>query len=732
MADEKKNQPESQKQRWLKYGSNVAVASIVVIALAVLVTYLAQSARKRVDTTRSGQYSLKPQTKEIVKELKQPIRLISLYSAPTADDYKARSGTESDADRRVREQAAEEKQWRYEAVNDMVQEYARASDKIKAEAIDPLADPAKVDMLVAQLTETYGGEVKKYRDFIDTYREKTFPEIKNLAAQEAAAVAKVTVPENSEDEQLQAIDGAKFTVVQFPKVLEQINTLIKRPLEQKPPDYKGAVDAIQSGTSQFDAFLGQIIAAFNSAKTSEKLPADVKAYINESLPRYEAIKKLTTSVLDQVKGLGELKLDKLRESLRARDSILVLGDSDLKVLTSDQVWQNDVDRQAMGAGRQVVKPKFAGEQQITTAILSLTQKPRKIAFVRPSGPPVAESGIPGFQRGGMLGAIADRLRSYNFEVIEKDLSGMSAMQAQMQGQPAPEEPSDEELKDAIWVVVNLPSQQQNPMMGAMSPTIAPKIMEHLNAGGSALVMTLPNADKLDEAFADWGVQMATDQIIVHEAAGADSVRSTDMIEEAKKIPYIFALNEFGDHLLAKPIRGLDAIMVPIIPVRTQSKPGVTATPLLPIPQQPKAWAETDMSSVSRPGVTPNFDEKTGDIAGPLFGGAALEREGKGRLVVIGSLQFATDGLISIPDEEMLQRGVFVARFPANAELVTNSIFWLAKMEPMIAISPAAMEVSRIGPISPGLLTFWRVGVLLVGLPALVVLAGVGVYVSRKN
>ena len=31
----------------------------------MLVTYLAQTARKRVDTTSSGQYSLKPQTKEI-------------------------------------------------------------------------------------------------------------------------------------------------------------------------------------------------------------------------------------------------------------------------------------------------------------------------------------------------------------------------------------------------------------------------------------------------------------------------------------------------------------------------------------------------------------------------------------------------------------------------------------------------------------------------------------------
>ena len=59
----------------------------------------------------------------------------------------------------------------------------------------------------------------------------------------------------------------------------------------------------------------------------------------------------------------------------------------------------------------------------------------------------------------------------------------------------------------------------------------------------------------------------------------------------------------------------------------------------------------------------------------------------------------------------------------------RSAHWAAAW---IAISPAAMEVSRIGPISPGMLQFWRVGVLLIGLPALVLLAGVGVYWSRRD
>jgi len=90
-------------------------------------------------------------------------------------------------------------------------------------------------------------------------------------------------------------------------------------------------------------------------------------------------------------------------------------------------------------------------------------------------------------------------------------------------------------------------------------------------------------------------------------------------------------------------------------------------------------------------------------------------------------------LVRFPDPTMLRRGVVVSRFPGNLELATNSIFWLAKLDPMIAISPTAMDVSRIsGDMSPGMLRFWRIGVLLVLLPGLVIAGGLSVYAARKE
>src|SRR5438093_1467746 len=82
------NQPqyESQKERWLKYGANVAIASVGVILLAGVIVYLAQRTGKRIDTTESRAYSLKPQTINILKDVKGKTKLVSLYRSVVRDD----------------------------------------------------------------------------------------------------------------------------------------------------------------------------------------------------------------------------------------------------------------------------------------------------------------------------------------------------------------------------------------------------------------------------------------------------------------------------------------------------------------------------------------------------------------------------------------------------------------------------------------------------------------------
>src|SRR5688500_184114 len=88
--------PETQKQRWMKYGANVALASVVVVLLGVILAALAQQswAKVHVDTTQAGLYSLKPQTKAILKDLKQDVRIVSLYARTEPRPGKEREHTD--------------------------------------------------------------------------------------------------------------------------------------------------------------------------------------------------------------------------------------------------------------------------------------------------------------------------------------------------------------------------------------------------------------------------------------------------------------------------------------------------------------------------------------------------------------------------------------------------------------------------------------------------------------
>jgi hypothetical protein len=323
--------------------------------------------------------------------------------------------------------------------------------------------------------------------------------------------------------------------------------------------------------------------------------------------------------------------------------------------------------------------------------------------------------------------VADRLRGYNFDVVEKDLSGMYAMQAQMQGQPAAPEPSDEEIKNALWIVINVPSGSQ---MGP-TPAISQKVSEHLHNGGSAMILTLRGGDNMADVLKEWGIEMIPDAVVVHDVPKGERARSTDIGEEVQRVPYVFVTSKYGEHLFTQPLRSLETLLAFPIPVKTSSAPGVKVIPLLPIPEDAKVWGERNLDSLGTDDM--KFDESgpMADLTGPFWTGAAAEKD-KSRLVVFGVLQSFTNEVVNWPDSEMLKRGIPVRRFPGNGELFADAVFWLARMEPMIAISPAAMEVSRLAPMSDALLNSWRVGVLLILLPGLVLAAGIWMYFARRD
>jgi hypothetical protein len=181
------------------------------------------------------------------------------------------------------------------------------------------------------------------------------------------------------------------------------------------------------------------------------------------------------------------------------------------------------------------------------------------------------------------------------------------------------------------------------------------------------------------------------------------------------------------------LHSLDSLLFPLLLVKTHDVKDVTITPLLPVPGAPKSpasWGDTDLTSLEQ-NKTPAFDPKV-DVAPPLFAGASAEKASGQRVVVIGSPYSFFNDTLSRVDPDLARKRIFVPRFPGNLELFTNSIFWLAHQDSMISISPAAMQVQRIADMSDAKLNAWRIGVLLMGLPGLVIVAGFMMYFARRD
>jgi hypothetical protein len=703
--------PQSQHERWVKYGANVALSVLVGIALVILCTYLAQARDKRIDTTAEGVYSLKPQTLSIIQNLKSPIKIVSLYSKQSSrEDIDTYSQT----------------------VQDLLDEYRASGNKIEVDFIDPLTQPAKADALINEVTTKYGGEVKAYSAFLADYA-KQYDDLKKKITDEDTTIHAVPFDKVTSPTLGQSLMSVIDTIDQLPDLLEQTKDNVDRKLKQKPPDYKGAVDAVQQNMDDLTQEIAALEQEASKDKDDKGSPQPVKDYLTDSQPRFDEIKTSAATLEDQAKKLGDLKLDTLRQSLKEKDSILVMGENDMRVLAFDQVWKDDAQAIRQYAQTGKIKPVFAGEQLITTAIYGLTQaKKTMVVFVRPSGPPLCDPGMPPFQAGGPLSQAADRLREYNFDVQEKDLSGQYAMQAQEQGQPAPPEPSDAEMQDAIWVVIAAPSQNNQGPMGPIPSPIGPKLLEHLSLGGSAFVLPFPQEDSPVNPLKDWGIDLRTDAVAVHDVPPQQTA-SDDPAQQLQQYPFVFNIRDYGDFPITRPLRSLDSLLVPLLPVKTHDVKDITVTPLLLIPGAPSAppsWGETDLVSLQQ-NKQPVFDPKV-DIAPPLYAGAAAEKSNGQRVVVIASPYFIFNQTLSEVDPDLARKRIFVPRFPGNMELFSNSMFWLAHQDSMISISPAAMQVERIADMSDATLNAWRVGLLLVGLPGAVIVAGFLMYFARRD
>jgi len=100
--------------RTARYGSNALVMSLAFLGILGLLNFIGNRQHQRFDLTETREFSLSPQTIQILKSLKEPLRVTAFYTAGAYD----------------RQQA-----------EDRLKEYSQHTDKLTYEFIDPDMQP---------------------------------------------------------------------------------------------------------------------------------------------------------------------------------------------------------------------------------------------------------------------------------------------------------------------------------------------------------------------------------------------------------------------------------------------------------------------------------------------------------------------------------------------------------------------------------------------------------------
>jgi len=763
-----------QRRRWLVFGSNVAIMIALATALVVGVVYLATlglTGRARSDWTASGRFSISPRSERLLDELDTldiDVRITNLYS-------------------HTPEIPGSQEQWR--RVQDLLEEYDVASGHVEVEDVNPAVDVGGVEELIHRLTQRYAGELRKPKRLVERFKALHTDVRKHLDAEakrlNAAAdawkggpaeavdtlrmVADVwrqlimigdVAAANIEDLSAQALPAYADALEQARAYLSQVRErfaavpdALKR-IEEQAGDAKipDAVKQLLAGAEEAYAPLRKHIEAFEKDATIDETELDrVRREINRGqtvlIETYAPRGVIQTPVADADRvekaalpagaltvqpppeGDGQEVLtppDALEAVKKAlQDAGIPVASAEIQprpdkieVVSFDDVWvRNPSAYENPGAPERL----FAGEQAISSTLLGMvhTRKPA-LLFVTAGGPAVTP--MPNPMGGGTpapYAEMAERLRRANFIVEDWNV------------QRDTELPVIEDASRIILVLV--PPQQPNPQMPVPPPSPESYVpaVDMIRQGAPAILLLQPTTMFQQPApYADlcslFGVDAQLNAVAVHSvpAGGGD---------RRQAIPDLL-LTDYANHEITLPINGLPLLLYrggsPLV-IEKELPDGVTAKPLIEMPASPDYWADTVPFEAMQGRATRDDAE---DLAGPLPLAVAATRtvgDKQQKVVLFGNANFARDVVAFNREPVMYADHIEMQdRFPGNAELFVNACLWVAGSEHLIAVSPEALEARRIGDLGS-----WQLPIqifLIVGLPVLVLAAGILVYVVRRR
>jgi ABC-type uncharacterized transport system involved in gliding motility auxiliary subunit len=408
--------------------------------------------------------------------------------------------------------------------------------------------------------------------------------------------------------------------------------------------------------------------------------------VQELLARYGAASdKVSVSYIDPEKE--PLRTTQLAEQygVQVADTVVFVYGDRTKYVTSDQMAEMDYSGMQYGQGPTM--RSFKGEEQFTSAILSLVAPDvPKVYFVTGHGEAALESGA-GAERS--LRILEESLKRENMETADTSLlSG--------------EVPGD---ADVLAII--------GPTRAYTEPEIE-ALDAFLDGGGRLLVALDPLIEptgtmrptRLESLLAERGVTVHDDLVV----------------DPSRRLPFYDLSAVYLEDFPAHPLtRGLEGFAVLFTVARSLAAEGEGATAV--VQTSDEGWGETDLGMLLR-GDPVEFGDT--DNPGPAAVGVAVEAAAAGlevddaapfeyRLVVFGDSDFLTD--IDISNA-------------GNAVLAAGALNWLAAREDLVGIPPRDVEQVSLFLTREQMRNLLLL--VLVAMPGAAIIAGILVWRRRRH
>ncbi len=412
--------------------------------------------------------------------------------------------------------------------------------------------------------------------------------------------------------------------------------------------------------------------------------------IQELLERYKAASdKITVEYIDPERE--PLKTTQLAEQygVQVADTVVFSFGDRTKYVTSDQMAEMDYSGMQYGQGPTM--RSFKGEEQFTSAILSLVAPDvPKVYFVTGHGEASVE-GIGGGAADRGLSVLADTLKRENMETADTSLlTGEVPADADVLAIIGPTRAFTESEIEALDVFLDRGGR----LLVALDPLIEP-------AGTM-------RPTRLEALLAARGV-------VVHDDL---------VIDPSRRLPFYdlsaVYLEDFPPHPVTE---GLEGFAVLLTVARSLGVEGVEGRVL--VRTSGEGWGETDLAMLLRgePVALDDADNQPpaavavaveAQVAGPGEE-AEVEDPVEYRLVVFGDSDFMTDLDISNA---------------GNAILASNAFNWLAAREDLVGIPPRDVEQVSLFLTQQQMRNLLLL--VLVAMPGAAILAGILVWRRRRH